>query len=91
MASTAAMVRPFSSRVTNCQKYCSAVVSTSSSAIWRRRRLTSSPTLASLLPFTICPPAKTGCVAVMLAMVPSFIIEMLMGALSEARVSMGSN
>ena len=84
------MVRLFSSRVTNCQKYCSAVVSTSFSTSCSCNLLTSSPTFASRLPFTICPPANTGCVALTLAMTPFFIIEKLIGLLREANISGGS-
>ena len=88
--STASMVFIFSCNEASCQKYCSAVFSTSFSDSCNCRRLTSSPTLASLLPLTICPPAKTGCTAISEPMVPFFIIEMLMGFDKAARASTGS-
>ena len=88
--SAAAMVRDFSCSVTICQKYCAAVFSTVFSARFSCKRLASSATLASLLPFTICPPAKTGCVADTPATMPCFNMEKLMGAASPARASGGS-
>ena len=47
------MVFIFSCNEANCQKYCSVVFSTSFSDNCNCRRLTSSPTLASLLPLII--------------------------------------
>ena len=88
--STASMVFIFSCSVANCQKYCSTVFSTSFSDSCSCSWLTSSPTLASLLPLMICPPAKTGCIAMSEAMVPFFIMEMLMGLANAASISGGS-
>ena len=84
------MVFIFSCKEANCQKYCSVVFSTSFSESCSCRRLTSSPTLASLLPLIICPPAKTGCSAISEPMVPFFIIEMLMGLARAASASGGN-
>ena len=88
--STAAMVRIFSCSEASCQKYCSAVFSTSLADSCICSLLTSSPTLASLLPLTIRPPANTGCTAIIEPSVPFFIIEMLMGLASAASASAGN-
>ena len=46
--------------ITTRQKYCSVVRHTSLSDKFRCRRFTSTPTLASWFPFTICPPVNNG-------------------------------